>query len=452
MSRLPRIAVGTLQPGMDAQAILWALLDAFCGSGVQVQSFLSQARFPGYPGAAAITGLSARHLDSWLMSPETCREVFVRGAEGAHLAVIEGEFDRPGVEARPGGRLEPLCRWLDLPRLAVLDAARLGPCRLPPRPDELDGILLDRIENHGHLARLATDLESLWGVPVLGALETLPDVRAELAAVPRGDRLPRELCQRLGDNFAAFWQPDRLLEIACRREMPRTCLRRSRCMGLESNLTVAIAYDEAFNHYFPDTLDLLEARGASVVDFSPLRDENLPPQADIVYFGCGHPERYAAVLSENHCMAASLRSHVHAGRRIYGEGGGAAYLCQQMETPEGELKRMAGVLPAIARLARGARPAEPLELILARRNWLGDRGARIRGYQNPHWHLEPAGNLMGFVAHSEHHYDIAGTFHSVGSLVHLNFAAMPSVLEHFFRPEPQPASVLTSWTASSPPI
>src|SRR5690606_21378146 len=93
-------------------------------------------------------------------------------------------------------------------------------------------------------------------------------------------------------------------------------------------LTVAVAYDEAFRCYFPDTLDLLEHLGATVVDFSPLRDEALPLGTDIVYFGCGHPERYAEALASNHCMMLAIREHVCAGRRIYAEGGGVAYLCQ----------------------------------------------------------------------------------------------------------------------------
>ena len=73
-------------------------------------------------------------------------------------------------------------------------------------------------------------------------------------------------------------------------------------------------------------------RGAVVVDFSPLRDERLPEGTDIVYLGCGHPEVYAAELSANHCMKLSLRNHIRSGGRIYAEGGGLAYLCQQMET------------------------------------------------------------------------------------------------------------------------
>ena len=78
-----------------------------------------------------------------------------------------------------------------------------------------------------------------------------------------------------------------------------------------------------------------------------------------------------------------------------------AYLCQQMETREGDLKRMVGILPATARLNRVPACPLPVEVTLARTNWLGRAGARLRGYRNPTWRLEPDGALGGLVAEPE---------------------------------------------------
>jgi cobyrinic acid a,c-diamide synthase len=213
-----------------------------------------------------------------------------------------------------------------------------------------------------------------------------------------------------------------------------------------ARLTVAIAYDEAFNCYFQDTLDVLERRGASMVDFSPLRDENLPPETDLVYLGCGHPERYATALSENHCMKAALRSHLAKGRRIYGEGGGAAYLAQQLETPGGELKRMVGILPAVARLERPPTTSVPVEVTLTRRSWLGEAGAQLRGYRNASWRLQPLGALSSFVAEEEHRHELVGSFRAIGSLLHLNFAAQPGFLRQFFYPRVPEPGFADPWT------
>ncbi|MHC4399254.1 MAG: hypothetical protein ACYTG0_06220 [Planctomycetota bacterium] len=451
MSQLARIAVGTIQQGAQLHAILWALMEALQRSGLQVQSFLSRACFPKYQGAAAVTGMVPRHLDSWLMPPEKCRETLLRGTQGADLALVEGKFGSAAERGEPGGDLEALCRWLSLSRVVVLDVAQLAEPGLPSRPEEVDGLLLDGVVDGRHLARLATDFEALWDVPVLGALEPLPRVRARLNALMAGDRPPPRLIRELGDCFTRYWHPQRLLSLAVKHDLP---LGPSVSLAAEperARLRVAIAYDEAFNCYFQDTFDLLELRGASVVDFSPLRDESLPPHTDVVYLGCGHPERRAATLAENHCMKAALRSHLAAGGRIYGEGGGAAYLCQQMEIPTGELKRMVGILPAVARLKPTPTVPMPLELTLGRANWFGERTARLRGYRNPHWEVQPLGELTSYAAEEEHRYDLVGSFRAIGSLLHVNFAAQPEFLRHFFYPHAPEPDFCDPWASAPGP-
>jgi len=449
MPCLPRIAVGTIQREAESQTMLWALMEALRRSGLHVQSFLSQACFPTCQGLTTVTGLPPRHLDSWLMSPETCRATFVRGAREADLALVHGEYDSAVSIGDAGGRLETLCRWLSLPRLVVIDAARVDRHALAERPARVDGLLLDRVADSRHFARLATDLEALWGVPVLGALESLPSLRAKLEAVRHGERpLPR-LCEELGDHFTRNWQPEQIWSLAMDREFPRGGEETASIEPAVAKLTVAIAYDEAFNCYFQDTLDLLELRGASIVDFSPLRDESLPPETDLVYLGCGHPERYAAALSENHCMKAALRSHMAAGRRVYAEGGGAAYLCQQMETPGGKLKRMVGIFPAAARLKRAPGSPTPIEVTLSRPNWLGEPKTRLRGYRSACWEIQPLGHLSRFVAEEPYRYDLVGSFQAIGSMLHLDFAAHPLSLDRFFYPrDPQP-SFSDPWAAVS---
>ena len=89
---------------------------------------------------------------------------------------------------------------------------------------------------------------------------------------------------------------------------------------------MAYAQDEAFGGYFPDTIEALEALGADLVEFSPLRDEALPDGVGLVMIGCGLPDHHADELASNHSMIAALGEHVCLGRRIYSEGGGTAYL------------------------------------------------------------------------------------------------------------------------------
>ena len=146
-------------------------------------------------------------------------------------------------------------------------------------------------------------------------------------------------------------------------------------------------------------------------------------------------------------MKSALRSHLCSGRRIYAEGGGLAYLCQQLETPEGHMRRMVGLLPAAARLSRKPYAPTPVELTLDQANWLGAAGATLRGYRNTNWRLEPLGALASFVPQTDHPDDMVGSFPLVGSLLHLNFAAQPAFLDRFFQPH-RPRPCADPWTTS----
>ncbi len=327
-----------------------------------------------------------------------------------------------------GGSLDVVCEWLDLPRLVVLDTSRIGDCLLPPQPPRVDGLLLDRVRSEEELHRLRTTLEPLWGAPVLGALGELAPLRAIIDHLPPGSRLSRELCRALGDRLAPCLSWRRLLDIAGRRGGPGVS---DGIFSPDSNaarLNVAVAYDEAFHCYFPDTFDLLELNGATIRDFSPLRDERLPGEPDVVYIGCGHPERMARQLAGNLCMLTALRRHACSGGRIYAEGGGAAYLCRQLVGCDGRHFPMVGALPAVARLHRVPSPMRPVELTLSRNIWLGEASERIRGYLNTAWRIEPAGPLVQYADEPQRRLDLVGWQQVIGSRLQLNFAAQPNLL------------------------
>jgi len=437
MVELPRIAIGTVQAQADPALMAWALMETLARRELRVQSFLSHAYFCPRDGATAITGSPARHLDSWLMTPEVCREVFTRGARAGDLALVEGHFDNdPGAGDTPESSLSTLCEWLDLPRLAVIDARRLSACQMPERPATVDGVLFDRVHDAIEYCRLRTQFEALWKVPVLGWLPELARVREALDRVDCGRQPPLELCQTLGDEFSKTVQVEALLKLAAQRwfdEAEEPAATRS---NRHDPLRVAVAYDDVFGGYFPDTLDLLESRGAAICDFSPLHDERLPPDTDVVYFGCGHPEKFARELSRNDCLMLSLKSHVSSGKRIYAECGGLAYLCQEIELADGERLPLAGVIPATAHF--DPTPGVPLatEVHLADDTWLGGKGECWRGYLGRHWNLSPAPQLEPCADGPEQPWNLVKRNQAIGSRVYLNFAAHAGLVERFFTPCP----------------
>lgn len=434
MSRIPRVALGAVGPDVDSSPIVWALMDALDQSGFRLQYFSSRACFGGFDAATTITGHAPRHLDTWLMSPELCRDLFLKATKTTDIAIVEGQFSTgPRASAAQGGALDELCTWLDLPRIAVLDASQMLDCRLPQRPTNIQGILLDRVTDLQQAVRLQTVLEGLWTAPVLGWLPELPAVRRDLAMLKPGMRPSRELCSVLGNKLSEHLRLELLARIASHRDFPFRPSP-SRISPTLEDVHVAVAYDEAFYCYFPDTLDMLESRGARVSDFSPLRDEQLPADTDIVYFGCGHPERYAELLVQNHCMLAALRDHHCNGRRTYAECGGLAYLCRYMELADGSRYSMLGALPAVAIQNPQPRPPLATEVRVATDTWLAKTGHRLRGYVNDTWNIDPLKPLHPLASDPEHAWDLVGRHQAIGSRLHLNFAAQPQVLESFFEP------------------
>lgn len=432
MPELPRLAVGTIQDQASPHIAMWALHGLLEQDRLQVQRFVGRAHSSRCGKADAIDGNAPRHLDSWLMPDEVCRELFYRSAKSADFSLVDGRYRQGEV---PESDLSVLATQLDLPSLAVVDVAQLDGCRIPRKPEGVDGLLLDGVQNETHFFQVQTNLEALWGIPVVGGLDRLDSLRDEIhgsrSAVPSDGTIAH-----LTRNLKRYTSLEQLRKLAERTWsfQPKPYVFRS-----ERNLppvTIAVAIDDVFCGYFPETLEVLEHHGARVVDFSPLRDEVLPDGVDIVYFGCGQLDQYAEKLSDNMCMALSLRNHLCAGRRMIAEGAGIAYLSQQIELASGKSLPMVGVLPCIAKQQVEHDQPAAVEAQVNQGCWLAPKQSSIRGYRSGCWHLQPSSELSG-ISISES--SSAGVF-SQGPLVafdfNLHLASQISLVRHFFRPRP----------------
>jgi cobyrinic acid a,c-diamide synthase len=248
--------------------------------------------------------------------------------------------------------------------------------------------------------------------------------------------LPEDLIEALARGFLPHVDLPALDELARRHAFPEADLHSGLIGGGRRRFRVAYAQDQAFGGYFPDTIEALEALGADLIEFSPLRDEGLPDGVGLVMIGCGLPDHHAEELAANHSMIAALGEHVCLGRRMYSEGGGTAYLGRGMII-DGRFYRGAGILPFVAELIPDAPPPAPVSRRLLHDSWLGPRGTVVRGYKSGRWRLIPGlerfecpacfGTLSAEADWFFHH-------HAVGSLLHLHLGALPEVVAAFAGP------------------
>jgi cobyrinic acid a,c-diamide synthase len=447
MANSPRIAVGCFQQKADHRLAAWSLMALLAHSDLDVQPYLPQSHFC-HSAAAQATGHDQRHLDTWQMPQTVCREILTSISSHCDLAVVEGRFKD---ERQGGGSLERLCRWLEIPRIAVLDTRSEMGCQTPRSLSSFDGVILDHVQDERTAGRWSVEIESLSGTPVLGWLPPLDALRSTLDLVARGANASLRFCDALAAAVKPRFRSDRFLQIA--QNAPD--MAEPQETDRDGNpSTIALAYDEAFQRYFPDTLDRMEAAGARIRTFSPLRAEALPSDADVVVIGCGNLEPHAEQLARNRCMHQALAEHKRAGKRIYAEGAGAAYLCRNLILPSGRRFEMSGLIQANAERRMVSEAIQPVEQRWRSPLWIGGSSTCVRGYRNRSWRFslaeepEPYENLeqsdladviggaqgqQTSVACRRRTLDTLMDANVIASRVHVNFAAHPGLLNDFVR-------------------
>ena len=447
MPKFPRLFLIGSSDEEDPSDCTLALIAALHHDGFTVQHFRSVSAFSPVDHVTPVTGVSSRHLDPWIMDPTLCRELFSHTAAAADISIIEAcrpaqmrlaPQEPPATQRQLGlggdGDWELLAQTLNCPVVAVVPSQATAKYHGRKVPDYVDALLLDGVPSRAHFDVEKTAVESVSGKPVLGGLVRKHSLRDGKVKTGDMQRPGVATIEELRTSLLEVTDLSKVISLAHSRPAPSQS---TELFAREKRrrLCVAIAYDDCFRCYFPDTLDVLEFLGAELREFSPLNDERLPEESDIVYFGCGHPEKFARGLSENECMRAALRSHVSSGRRVYAEGGGTAYLCQRLRLPSGVMYPMVGVFPAETDFtgSAAARPV-PVELRCHRSTWIAAPGEIVRGYHSGAWRLRDLGGLGSCFASGADQPEIVVRHHCVGSMIHLNLAAYPRVLDAFFAP------------------
>src|SRR5262249_25586724 len=249
----------------------------------RVQHFRTRACPTATEAVGQVTGLPGRHLDAWLMPPSVCLGLIARAAAAVELSVVEGTLGPP-ASARSltacdhPGDPEPIAEALDLPILAVVSfrGCDAEVFHLPQLPGRADAVLLDELTDPAELPRLKRLIDLTSGLPVVGAIEALPEARRTLEQLPRDRRVPEDLIEALARAFLRHADLSAIGELARSRPFPGPEELFERRGPGRRRFRVAYAQDQAFGRYFPDTIEALEALGADLVEFSPLSDEALP--------------------------------------------------------------------------------------------------------------------------------------------------------------------------------
>ena len=387
---IPTVVVAGTSSGAGKTTVACGLIGALRSRGLRVQGFKVGPDYidPSYHALAS--GRPGRNLDAFLSGPDLIAPLARHGAAGADVAVVEGVmglFDGASGQGELASTAH-VSKLLGAPVLLVVDAAAMARSaaavvhgyRTFDHEVDIAGVVLNRLGSDHHEQLLCEAIEPL-GVPVVGALRRDPRVAAperHLGLVPAGERAARTgaALDALAAAVERHVDLDAVLALAWRAAPPPSRAW-SPAPGGEpaAGARIAVARGPAFSFHYQENLELLEAAGAELLPFDPLRDEELPPDAGAVLLAGGFPEVFGAELSANERLRTEVGAFARAGHPILAECGGLLYLCSELDDHP-----MCGVLPARARMTGRLTLGYREATAVASTPWL-HAGERVRGHE-----------------------------------------------------------------------
>jgi len=443
MVALPRLVIAAPASGCGKTTVACGLMAALRARGLAVSGHKVGPDYidPGYHALA--TGRPPRNLDPFLCGEELIAPLFRHGAAGAQVAVVEGVmglFDGASREDDPDfGSTAHVARLLGAPVVLVVDAARAGRsvaalaagfAGFDPRTP-VAGVILNQVASDRH-ERLLRDALAGAGLPVYGVIRRTEGIitpSRHLGLIPAAERaaLAGQAIDRMGALIVASCDLDALLALAaraCSLPGPAWSPPPATARTIPAP-TIAIAGGAAFTFGYTEQAELLEAAGARVARFDPLRDEDLPEGTAGLVLGGGFPEVHASGLSANGRLRDRVAALAARGAPVAAECAGLLYLARTLDD-----RPMCGVLDVRAtmtpKLTLGYRQAVAVtDSVLAR------AGEVVRGHEfhrtaavpaagdQPAWQFGP-GAVEGHVAGSV-----------VASYLHTHWAGHPAAAARF---------------------
>ena len=400
MSGIPRLVVGGTSSGVGKTTIVVGLAGALQRRGMNVVCFKCGPDYLDPTYHRRVGSGSCQNLDGWMMGRDAVLSTFALGSEGADIALIEGVmglFDGASPTDEAGSTAE-IAKWLQAPVLLSIDASGMartvaavahGLAHFDPDL-QVAGLVTNRVGSRGHLDLLR---KASREVPVLGGLpkqpeKTFPERHLGLRTASDQEAVGQELFDHWADLVEEWFDLDRLLERA-RAAGPLPVAEDSLPPAqVAARGRIGLAHDAAFHFYYPENLARLEALGAELVRFSPVRDSEVP-EVDGLYLGGGYPETVAAQLSGNGTMLESMRAFAGRGGPIYAECGGLMYLSQGIRNLEGEFFPMVGLFEGRCQMLPKLAALGYVEVETQDRSILGGAGLRFRGHQFRYSELDP---------------------------------------------------------------
>lgn len=443
---IPRLVIAGTQSGVGKTTIVSGLLVALRNKGIKAQAYKVGPDYidPGYHALAS--GRPCHNLDSWLMPEARLLSMFAATSAGMDVAIIEGVMGL--FDGGSGGvaSTASVARLLKAPVVLVVNARSAGESvaavvlgfKLYDPQVCLAGVILNQVGSDSHQLMVTEAVERI-GVKVLGVIRRndqlkVPERHLGLLPVTENEATP--VLDKIHAAIAGQLDIPALLELAA--TAVELSIPASPGLPVRRRARIGVAQDEAFSFYYPESLRVLEEMGAELIAFSPLRDSELP-MVDGVLFGGGFPEMFLARLADNHSLLDSIRKAAERGVPMVAECGGYMYLCREVQSFDGRIYSMVGLIPEICRMENRLQAIGYVEATACIDNVLCRAGDVLRGHEFHFSRMEAAEKEVQVQPAFQIRKKRTGATtlggyaneHLVASYLHIHFAGNPEAARRF---------------------
>ena len=404
-NKSPRgIVIAGLSGGSGKSAAAVGLLAALKRRGLNARPFKKGPDYIDAGWLAKASGQPCYNLDAWLAGPEATRDCFFGHLSGMDCALVEGNrglFD--GVDAKGAFSTAELAILLDVPVILVINCAKLTRtaaalalgCRIFEPRLALAGLILNRVATARQervireaLALLEAEHPAGARLPVLGIIPRMKrDIfpMRHLGVTPPqehedADRVPEQLADMAETRFDIPAILNAMRPVAVPPPAPSPTPPERPAAAPRHPLKIGVLRDAAFQFYYEENLEALQARGAELVMLNAFTTPSLPEDLRGLYIGGGFPETSAGRLAENAGFRASVRAAIEQGLPVYAECGGLIYLGESIRLEDGEYP-LTGVLPVSFGLSSRPQAHGYSVLRVEGDNPFYEPGTEIRGHE-----------------------------------------------------------------------
>jgi len=302
------------------------------------------------------------NLDSWIMHPDNIINIIKKLPTGYRGIAEgwEGIFECNSPDSKQSTTME-IAHLLNWPIILVICCQQVDNIDF----DEIDiyiqqagkyqqvnriaGIILNKVTDQEFADKLIQHLNKK-GIKTLGCIRELKQlehpVEIHNAAQECNYHCPSP--EKLAAIAEQYLDIDAILTLTTSvLDIPAPTIIQT---STKNKKRIAISHDDAFFFYYKDNSEFLKQHNVEIIEFSPLKDKQLPENLHGLILSGGIPEKYAQQLTTNLSLRQDIKNKIDNGLLCYAECGGLMFLCQGIymyEMDEQQFYPMIGCIPGI---------------------------------------------------------------------------------------------------------